>query len=89
MLDWIHDQCIPLVREITFQNGEVSPLWCCYADHMTHGRDHMMVTPRSQEMTEEGLPLLILFYHPDEPEIKEEYKEKVVSELAEFKGEGY
>ena len=38
-------------------------------------------------MTEEGLPLLILFYNPDEPEVKEEFKERVMSELAEFKGE--
>lgn len=60
LLNWIHDFCIPLVREITFKNGE--------------------------EMTEEGLPLLILFYNPDEPEVKEEFKERVMSELAEFKG---
>ena len=60
MFHWISQQCVPLVREITFQNGE--------------------------EMTEEGLPLLICFYHPDEPEIKELFIERVKAELDELKG---
>lgn len=37
---WATDKCIPLVREITFENAE--------------------------ELTEEGLPFLILFHHPDD-----------------------
>lgn len=60
MMNWVQDRCVPLVREITFANGE--------------------------EMTEEGLPLLILFYHPEEPEIKELFRQRVEAELAEHKG---
>ena len=37
---WATDKCIPLVREITFENAE--------------------------ELTEEGLPFVILFHHPDD-----------------------
>lgn len=40
--EWARDMCSPLVREITFENGE--------------------------ELTEEGLPFLILFYDPNRPE---------------------
>lgn len=57
---WVRDQCIPLVKEITFQNGE--------------------------EMTEEGVPLLILFYHPDQPETKELFKSRVADELKDQRG---
>ncbi len=39
-----------------------------------------------QEMTEEGIPLLILFYHPDNPETKELFKQKVETDLSEHKG---
>jgi hypothetical protein len=39
---WAYDVCSPLVREITFENGE--------------------------ELTEQGLPFLILFYNPANPE---------------------
>lgn len=42
---WVTDKCIPLVREITFENAE--------------------------ELTEEGLPFLILFHHPDDKESAE------------------
>lgn len=24
---WIQDKCVPLVREITFENGEVKTIW--------------------------------------------------------------
>ncbi len=57
---WVYEHCIPLVREITFQNGE--------------------------EMTEEGLPLLILFYHSEDPSVKEVFKQKVETELKEHRG---
>ena len=40
---WGADKCVPLVREITFENAE--------------------------ELTEEGLPFLILFHHPDDKEV--------------------
>ncbi|XP_045518959.1 endoplasmic reticulum resident protein 44 [Pieris brassicae] len=52
---WVQKKCIPLVREITFENAE--------------------------ELTEEGLPFLILFYHPDHPESIKKYKEVVSLEL--------
>lgn len=57
---WLHDRCVPFVREITFQNGE--------------------------ELTEEGLPLLLLFYHPDRPQIKELFRDKVEADIGSHKG---
>ena len=57
---WISQVCLPLVREITFQNGE--------------------------EMTEMGLPLLILFYHPDDISTKDLFKQRVELELREHRG---
>ncbi|XP_064466154.1 endoplasmic reticulum resident protein 44-like [Ornithodoros turicata] len=50
---WATDKCIPLVREITFENAE--------------------------ELTEEGLPFLILFHHPDDKDGVEQFT-KVVHE---------
>jgi len=52
---WATGKCIPLVREITFENAE--------------------------ELTEEGLPFLILFYHPDDKNSLEEYTKIVHTEL--------
>lgn len=52
---WVHDKCIPLVREITFENAE--------------------------ELTEEGLPFLILFHNPSDTESVKKYKEIVKNEL--------
>ncbi len=57
---WVTEHCLPLVREITFQNGE--------------------------EMTEMGLPLLILFYHPEDASVKELFKQRVEAELKEHRG---
>lgn len=51
---------MPLIREITFANGE--------------------------ELTEEGLPLLLLFYSPDNPSTKETFKKRVEAELGQHKG---
>uniref|UniRef100_A0A646QDC0 Endoplasmic reticulum resident protein 44 n=1 Tax=Hemiscolopendra marginata TaxID=943146 RepID=A0A646QDC0_9MYRI len=56
---WTTKNCIPLVREITFENAE--------------------------EFTEEGLPFLILFHHPDDKEIVEKYNEVVATQLMEDK----
>lgn len=58
---WVQEKCIPLVREITFENAE--------------------------ELTEEGLPFLILFYHPDDTESIKKYKEVVKRELESEKRE--
>ncbi|CAK8673492.1 unnamed protein product [Clavelina lepadiformis] len=55
---WSQDKCVPLVREITFANGE--------------------------ELTEEGLPFLILFHKKEDTESLEIYK-KEVSRLVNFK----
>ncbi|XP_004923220.1 endoplasmic reticulum resident protein 44 isoform X2 [Bombyx mori] len=52
---WVQEKCIPLVREITFENAE--------------------------ELTEEGLPFLILFHHPDDTKSVKKYKEVIMSEL--------
>lgn len=52
---WVQEKCIPLVREITFENAE--------------------------ELTEEGLPFLILFHNPKDTESVKRYKEIVKNEL--------
>lgn len=39
-----------------------------------------------QELTEEGLPFMILFYHPDNLETKTTFKQKVQEELTHEKG---
>lgn len=52
---WAQDKCVPLVREITFENAE--------------------------ELTEEGLPFLILFHAPNDTESIKNYKTIVESQL--------
>lgn len=52
---WATDKCIPLVREITFENAE--------------------------ELTEEGLPFLILFHNPEDKKSVELYTHLVHSDL--------
>ncbi|KAG7155096.1 Endoplasmic reticulum resident protein 44-like [Homarus americanus] len=56
---WATERCIPLVREITFQNAE--------------------------ELTEEGLPFLILFHAPDDTDSIKKYTALVQGELADEK----
>ena len=57
---WVSDKCIPLVREITFENAE--------------------------ELTEEGLPFLLLFHHPDDTASIELFKSEVSKQLIQEKG---
>ncbi|XP_028513934.1 endoplasmic reticulum resident protein 44 [Exaiptasia diaphana] len=57
---WAGDKCIPLVREITFENAE--------------------------ELTEEGLPFLLLFYNPTDRKSIEEFKDEVAKQLIHEKG---
>lgn len=52
---WIYDRCVPLVREITFENAE--------------------------ELTEEGLPFLILFHKNDDLKSTEIYKQEINKQL--------
>ncbi|XP_055912433.1 endoplasmic reticulum resident protein 44 isoform X2 [Eupeodes corollae] len=52
---WVQEKCVPLVREITFENAE--------------------------ELTEEGLPFLILFHNPDDTESIKDYKAIIENEL--------
>ncbi|KAL8618806.1 hypothetical protein ACOMHN_000234 [Nucella lapillus] len=52
---WAFEKCVPLVREITFENAE--------------------------ELTEEGLPFLILFHHPDDTESVETFTTEVAKQL--------
>ncbi|GMS99947.1 hypothetical protein PENTCL1PPCAC_22122, partial [Pristionchus entomophagus] len=56
---WLTERCVPLVREITFENAE--------------------------ELTEEGLPFLILFKHPDDKDSEKIFSEAVVREIADQK----
>jgi len=55
---WTQDKCVPLVKEITFANGE--------------------------ELTEEGLPFMILFHKKEDTESLEKYSREV-SRLIAFK----
>uniref|UniRef100_A0A3B5MXG5 Endoplasmic reticulum protein 44 n=1 Tax=Xiphophorus couchianus TaxID=32473 RepID=A0A3B5MXG5_9TELE len=52
---WAQDKCVPLVREITFENGE--------------------------ELTEEGLPFLILFHLKEDSESLETFQNEVTRQL--------
>ncbi|XP_046469730.1 endoplasmic reticulum resident protein 44 isoform X1 [Neodiprion pinetum] len=52
---WAQEKCVPLVREITFENAE--------------------------ELTEEGLPFLILFHKPDDTESVKAYKDIISGSL--------
>jgi endoplasmic reticulum resident protein 44 len=52
---WVQEKCVPLVREITFENAE--------------------------ELTEEGLPFLILFYNKDDTESIKDFKAIVETQL--------
>lgn len=52
---WVQQKCVPLVREITFENAE--------------------------ELTEEGLPFLILFYAPNDHDSIKDYKAVVETQL--------
>ncbi|KAF7994532.1 hypothetical protein HCN44_004004 [Aphidius gifuensis] len=55
---WIQGKCVPLVREITFENAE--------------------------ELTEEGLPFLILFHSPEDTSSVKDYKEIIARSLPDF-----
>lgn len=57
---WSMHRCIPLVREITFDNAE--------------------------ELTEEGLPFLILFHHPDDKKSVDQFNDVVHNQLLTEKG---
>lgn len=52
---WVTEKCVPLVREITFENAE--------------------------ELTEEGMPFLILFHSPDDFESIKDFKHIVETQL--------
>lgn len=52
---WVAEKCVPLVREITFENAE--------------------------ELTEEGLPFLILFHKPEDNESVKKFNDIVMNEL--------
>ncbi|CAK9812388.1 Endoplasmic reticulum resident protein 44 [Anthophora plagiata] len=56
---WAQEKCVPLVREITFENAE--------------------------ELTEDGLPFLILFHAPDDVESVKMYKDVVARTLIDEK----
>lgn len=57
---WAQDKCVPLVREITFENGE--------------------------ELTEEGIPFLILFHVKEDKESLETFQQAVARQLISEKG---
>lgn len=56
---WVQEKCVPLVREITFENAE--------------------------ELTEEGLPFLILFHHPTDHNSIKDYKSIIERQLLDEK----
>ncbi|KAG9283609.1 endoplasmic reticulum resident protein 44 [Astyanax mexicanus] len=57
---WAQDKCVPLVREITFENGE--------------------------ELTEEGIPFLILFHQKEDTDSLEKFQHEVARQLISEKG---
>lgn len=60
---WTQEKCVPLVREITFENAE--------------------------ELTEEGLPFLILFHDPKDLESVKKFKDICSTTLIDEKRELY
>lgn len=58
--EWAEEHCSPMVREITFENGE--------------------------ELTEEGLPFLIMFHAPDDHDSVREFAQVVKSRLPKERG---
>jgi endoplasmic reticulum resident protein 44 len=52
---WTHEKCIPLIREITFENAE--------------------------ELTDEGLPFLILFHHIDDHQSIRLFEHEIAKQL--------
>ena len=55
LVTWSREKCIPLVREITFENAE--------------------------ELTDEGLPFLILFHHIDDHQSLSLFQHEVAKQL--------
>jgi endoplasmic reticulum resident protein 44 len=55
LFHWASENCVPAVRELTFENAE--------------------------ELTEEGLPFLILFHHPDDRDTPDRFRRIVATEL--------
>ncbi|CAD5206901.1 unnamed protein product [Bursaphelenchus okinawaensis] len=60
LLEWANSNCVPLIREITFENAE--------------------------ELTEEGLPFLILFRKVGDKKTEEDFTSVVLKELGDQKG---
>lgn len=56
---WAQEKCVPLVREITFENAE--------------------------ELTEDGLPFLILFHNPEDHKSVKDFKDLVANTLLDEK----
>lgn len=59
MSAWVKENCVPVVREITFENGE--------------------------ELTEEGLPFVILFHDPEDQESVARFTQTVNEQCGEQK----
>jgi endoplasmic reticulum resident protein 44 len=60
LMQWVHDKCVPLVRQITFQNGE--------------------------ELTEEGLPFVILFHKKEDTKSLADYQSAIEREVIDQRG---
>jgi endoplasmic reticulum resident protein 44 len=60
---WSNDKCIPLVKEITFENAE--------------------------ELTDEGLPFLILFHHIDDHQSISLFEKEVAKQLMHERGKHF
>lgn len=86
---WAQDKCVPLVREITFENGEVcnpSMLVKRY-QHDLYWRPLTLALCVLQELTEEGIPFLILFHIKEDAESLEMFQQEVARQLISEKGE--
>lgn len=85
---WAQDKCVPLVREITFENGEVGSCrlettWTPYLSSCSRSVSSFRLF---QELTEEGLPFLILFHVNDDTESLEKFQQEVARQLISEKG---
>ena len=74
------------MREITFENGEVPALLLVCDVRSTASRPSILLFLLLQELTEQGLPFLILFYDPDQPETKQVFRRVVEEQLLSERG---
>lgn len=83
---WASDVCTQTVREITFENAEVSEtLWSWLKKFFLTLKKKCQFKFKKKELTEEGLPFLILFHRAEDKESVTLFEQEVKNQLAHVK----